>query len=319
MKKIIIAILFLLPFIAKAQKVDFFKGDSTLKQIGFSAGAVTHNSYSPIFNIRRLPGRGDSVFARQGGAWVFQFKDSTTTPAGNYGNVQINRNALFDSPASDSLDFDGGLNIKGTISTTSLASGAITDSIIVATGGTGTFKKINVNVISPLDTTKIVTGPTGFYASAYSPRSTFMYEKADKVTINGTTVTPTATDSTRLWEIQSITESTYMPTCYLTTNIADTTVYPTYYVRIGDWVHVWGTVDIDATAATTISEMGMSLPTTTSVEQIYTLAGTASYEDNTSVQIKGDVANGRAKWRFTPQSASDNKYSFHFSYKHITP
>jgi len=37
------------------------------------------------------------------------------SPAGNYGNVQLNRNGAFATPASDSLDFDGGLNIKGHI------------------------------------------------------------------------------------------------------------------------------------------------------------------------------------------------------------
>lgn len=39
---------------------------------------------------------------------------SSSSPAGNFGNIQINRNSLFDSPASDSLDFDGGLVVKGT-------------------------------------------------------------------------------------------------------------------------------------------------------------------------------------------------------------
>lgn len=113
------------------------------------------------------------------------------------------------------------------------------------------------------------------------------------------------------------TQSTYTPTLTNTTNIAASTAYTTHYIRIGDWVNVWGTVDIDATAATTITEMGMSLPESSTVGQIYDVAGTASFEDNTSVQIKGDVANGRAVWRFTPQSASNNKYSFHFSFKYV--
>lgn len=120
-------------------------------------------------------------------------------------------------------------------------------------------------------------------------------------------------------ETPSNVESTYTPTLTNTTNIAASTAYTTYYQRIGDIVHVWGTVDIDATTAATLSEMGMSLPVASGVGQIYELAGTASFEDNTSVQIKGDTVNGRAMFRFTPQTDTNNKYSFHFTYKYIAP
>ena len=119
--------------------------------------------------------------------------------------------------------------------------------------------------------------------------------------------------------VAAITEGTYTPTITNTTNVAASTAYTTYYVRKGDWVHVWGAVDIDATAATTITEIDMTLPTATNFSNVYDLSGTASFEDNTSVQIKANTSNGKAMWRFTPQSATNNKYSFHFSYKHTTP
>lgn len=117
----------------------------------------------------------------------------------------------------------------------------------------------------------------------------------------------------------NLTESTYTPTLFNTTNIAASTAYTTYYQRVGDVIHVWGTVDIDATSASTISEMGMELPVASGVGQIYNVAGTGSFEDNTTVQIKGDVANGRAMFRFTPQTDTNNKYSFHFTYKYVAP
>ena len=82
---------------------------------------------------------------------------------------------------------------------------------------------------------------------------------------------------------------------------------------------MWGTVDIDATAATTITEMDMTLPIATTLSNVYALSGTASFEDNTSVQIKANTSNGKAMWRFTPQSATNNTYSFHFSYKYTAP
>ena len=42
------------------------------------------------------------------------------SPAGNYGNIQINRNGAFATPGTDSLDFDAGLYIKGVLSATAL-------------------------------------------------------------------------------------------------------------------------------------------------------------------------------------------------------
>lgn len=114
-------------------------------------------------------------------------------------------------------------------------------------------------------------------------------------------------------------EGTYTPTLTNTTNIASSTAYTTYYYRIGDVYHVWGAADIDATTALTVSEMGLSLPVASSVGQVYELSGTASFEDNTVVQIKGDATNDRAMFRFTPQTATNNKYSFHFTFKYFAP
>lgn len=53
----------------------------------------------------------DSVFRRVNTQWFFQFKDSTgagggSSPAGNYGNIQLNRNGVFATPASDSLSYN---------------------------------------------------------------------------------------------------------------------------------------------------------------------------------------------------------------------
>lgn len=110
-------------------------------------------------------------------------------------------------------------------------------------------------------------------------------------------------------------ESTYSPTLFNTTNIAASTAFTTHYKRVGNWVNVWGEVDIDATTTLTISELGLSLPVASAIGNTYEIAGTAVFEDNTSVQIKGDATNDRAIFRFTPVSVANNKYSFNFSYK----
>jgi len=58
---------------------------------------------------------------------LVSYADTTSggSPAGNYGNVQLNRNGAFATPASDSLDFDAGLSIKGSLTVSSLTSGRV--------------------------------------------------------------------------------------------------------------------------------------------------------------------------------------------------
>jgi hypothetical protein len=116
-----------------------------------------------------------------------------------------------------------------------------------------------------------------------------------------------------------IIESTYTPTLTNTTNISASTPDVAHFIKTGSYVHVWGECTIDATAATTITEMQMSLPFSSVFTNTYQLAGTASFEDNTSVQICANTSTGNAKWRFTPQTATNNKYSFRLSYKIYTP
>jgi len=91
------------------------------------------------------------------------------------------------------------------------------------------------------------------------------------------------------------------------------------YQRIGDVVKVWGTVSIDATAALAITELGVSLPINSSVSAIQDLAGTGACDDNTVIKIIGDTSNSRAKFRLYPQTATNNEYSFSFTYKYVAP
>lgn len=130
---------------------------------------------------------------------------------------------------------------------------------------------------------------------------------------------PIATTNGRLTDGAAFTETTYTPTLTNTTNVAASTAYTTYYQRIGDVVRVWGEISIDATASLTVTELGLSLPIATAIGNTYELAGTGSFEDNTTVQIKGDVTNDRAMFRFYPQTDTNNRYSFSFTYKFIAP
>ncbi len=79
---------------------------------------------------------------------------------------------------------------------------------------------------------------------------------------------------------------------------------------------VWGDLTVDATLALTLSHLDFDLPVATAASNSYDLAGTASFSDNTSVKIS--MNTGLCNWDFTPNTATANKYSFHFSYK-VTP
>ena len=111
----------------------------------------------------------------------------------------------------------------------------------------------------------------------------------------------------------------YTPTLTNTTNVAASTAYQCWWFHIADRIYVFGEVSIDATSAATISEMGMSLPVSSNISVTLQLAGTGAFEDNTVIQIVGDVSNDRAKFRFTPVANTNNRYSFHFSYKYVAP
>lgn len=69
-----------------------------------------------------------------------------TSPAGNYGNVQLNRNSTFATPASDSLGFSGGLSVKGIGTFTGLLTG--TEAAFVSTATTGNGHSVTSSTIT---------------------------------------------------------------------------------------------------------------------------------------------------------------------------
>lgn len=120
--------------------------DSTLSwNIQALVAADTSNKY--VTAVYRKTA-SDSVFYVKGGTHTFAYKDSIGSggggsPAGNYGNVQLNRNGAFATPASDSLNFSAGLAIKGTLSATALPTGGVAADSVVVVSSAGALKKRN--------------------------------------------------------------------------------------------------------------------------------------------------------------------------------
>lgn len=95
----------------------FWKRNGTTYNYKDSVGG---GSSVGVDTIYRTPGK-DSIQFTIGGRYR-AIKDSSggggsTSPAGNYGNVQLNRNTAFATPASDSLDYENstGLQVKNKI------------------------------------------------------------------------------------------------------------------------------------------------------------------------------------------------------------
>jgi hypothetical protein len=114
-----------------------------------------------------------------------------------------------------------------------------------------------------------------------------------------------------------ITSTTYTVTLTNTTNIASSSTNTTYYQRLGDVVHVWGTFTATATA-TGVCEMGFSIPVSSAFTNSFDGAGSGS-SDAYSVMIFADATNDRMTFRWTAPNTSATTHSFHFTYKYIAP
>jgi len=106
----------------------------------------TLNAFGDTINWKPLVYRQSTGEVKKATYWPGG--GGATAPSGNYGNGVVIRNGALATPASDSLDFDGGLSIKGTLKATSLASGANTDSVVTVNTSTNLFNKKRATVIN---------------------------------------------------------------------------------------------------------------------------------------------------------------------------
>jgi hypothetical protein len=111
---------------------------------------------------------------------------------------------------------------------------------------------------------------------------------------------------------------TYTPTLFNTTNVAASTAYLCNYVRLGSVVTVSGRVDIDVTAGSVTSLLGMSLPIASAFTSGFECAGTAncSAVASLSAAVGTDTTNDRANigWVHTADTANRGWF-FTFTYR----
>jgi hypothetical protein len=110
----------------------------------------------------------------------------------------------------------------------------------------------------------------------------------------------------------------YTPTLTNVTNVSASTAYPTQYSRVGRIVTVSGQVDIEPTGAGAF-EVGISLPVTSDIQQVWSCTGTCTSSDITDspCYIKGDVANNRASLNGTAVNITNHLFYYVFTYRII--
>jgi hypothetical protein len=116
---------------------------------------------------------------------------------------------------------------------------------------------------------------------------------------------------------QSLYSGTYTPTLTNVTNVAASTAFQCAWIRVGDLITVTGQASIDCTtAASTSTELGISLPVASNLLGDASLAGTAVSDQvaSLSARIKADATNDRARIVFKAVSSTNDTYSFTFTY-----
>ncbi len=112
---------------------------------------------------------------------------------------------------------------------------------------------------------------------------------------------------------------TYTPTLTNVANVDATTAAVCQYLRVGDVVTVSGTLALDATAAGTFTQVGISLPIASNLASVNQCAGAGIGDggSNGSGPIRGDATNDRAELFCVPSSTSNTTWYIHFTYRII--
>lgn len=111
-------------------------------------------------------------------------------------------------------------------------------------------------------------------------------------------------------------DGTYTPTLTNVANMDSSTVGTFRYLQVGNTVTVSGNLTIDATAAATFTQVGISLPVASNFTSIGDCCGTCVGDggSNGSGVVMGDSTNDRATMYFVPAFATGTVWYVHFTY-----
>jgi hypothetical protein len=109
--------------------------------------------------------------------------------------------------------------------------------------------------------------------------------------------------------------NSYTPTLTNTTNVAASTAFTTYYMRINNYCLVFGRVDIDPTAAGSVVQLNMSVPIATNFTSTIQAGGAANcvvINQHLGITTEGTLET--LSFRGVPSDASNRQYQFNAWY-----
>jgi hypothetical protein len=110
----------------------------------------------------------------------------------------------------------------------------------------------------------------------------------------------------------------YTPTLTGVANVSASTAYACQYLRLDNVVTVSGKVNIDPTAATTLTQLGISLPVPSNIGATEQCGGAAASGSILAAgAISGDASNNRAQLDYISQGTAAHDMYFSFTYQVI--
>lgn len=115
----------------------------------------------------------------------------------------------------------------------------------------------------------------------------------------------------------AVASSNYTPTLTGVANVAASTAFSCHYMQVGDVVTVAGRFNLDPTAGSTLTTMGISLPIASALASAGQVGGTACLGILGYVgAIYADVTNDRAEFTsLIGADAANRSWEFHFTYR----
>jgi hypothetical protein len=125
------------------------------------------------------------------------------------------------------------------------------------------------------------------------------------------------TNARVLAAIPTLDHGIYTPTLVSVANVAAVTAGQCSWLRVGNTVTVGGSITLDPTTASTLTEIGISLPVASNFTAVDQLGGAVACGNaqSRSGQLLADVANKRAQLLVTPTDVANRTQAFSFSYR----
>lgn len=117
--------------------------------------------------------------------------------------------------------------------------------------------------------------------------------------------------------LTDVAASTYTPTLTNVANVASTSGAVAYYMRVGNVVHVSGSVLVTLTAGSVATKLGISLPIASNFTNEYDCSGHMNRDTGAFVmgRVIGDITNDRAQMEcYANADAFGRSHYFSFTY-----